>query len=49
MVEVAYNIAVTVIYMCVSVIVAAFTTVVVACFAYGTLRAIKDNAKDKED
>jgi hypothetical protein len=48
MVEVAYNIAVTVIYMCVSIIVAAFTTVVVACFAYGTLRSNKDNAKEKD-
>jgi hypothetical protein len=42
MVEISYNIAVTMLYICSSILIAAFTTLIVTSMAYGTIKAAKD-------
>jgi hypothetical protein len=47
MVEVAFNIMATTFYICAGLITAAFTTLLIACMAYGSLKATKDYAEKK--
>jgi len=42
MIDASYNIAMSVFYICASILTAAFTTLVVASMAYGTIKAAKD-------